>query len=129
MVCCVPPPPLPRNHLAQEPPPGSAVEFLHHSFLPQYWVFHGSGGCRTAIQVCRTTFHVCCYGSPHQGGTLSVSHRRVLCCVFVTEGHLNVIFVPPSLLLYHLFHSLLCIIGGALSAVRVQCNYLGVWPY
>ena len=26
-------------------------------FLPRYWVFHGSGGCRTAIQVCRTTFH------------------------------------------------------------------------
>ena len=34
-------------------------------FLPGYWVFHGSGGCRTAIQVCRTTFHVFCYGSPH----------------------------------------------------------------
>ena len=22
-----------------------------------------------------------------------------------------------------------CIWGGALSAVRAQCNYLGVWPY
>ena len=63
-----PPPPVPRNRLAQELPPGSAVEFSHHFFLPRYWVFHGSGGCRTAIQVCRTTFHVCCYGSPHQGG-------------------------------------------------------------
>ena len=21
------------------------------------------------------------------------------------------------------------VIGGALSAVRAQCNYLGVWPY
>ena len=62
------PPPPPRNSLVQEPPPGSAVEFSPHSFLPRYWVFHGSGRCRTAIQVCRTTFHVCCYGSPHQGG-------------------------------------------------------------
>ena len=33
-----------------------------------------------------------------------------LCCVCVTEGHLNVIFMPPSLLLYHLFHFLLCTI-------------------
>ena len=62
--CANPPPPVPSNCLVQEPPPGSAVEFLHHFFLPWYWVFHGSGGCRTAIQVCRTTFHVCCYGSP-----------------------------------------------------------------
>ena len=23
----------------------------------------------------------------------------------------------------------LCLLGGALSAVRAQCNYLGVWPY
>ena len=60
-----PPPPVPRNHLVQELPPGSAVEFSHHFFLPRYWVFHGLGGRRTAIQVCRTTFHVCCYGSPH----------------------------------------------------------------
>ena len=56
---------MPRNRVAQQPPPGSAVEFSHPFFLPRYWVFHGSGGCRTAIQVCRTTFHVCCYGSPH----------------------------------------------------------------
>ena len=50
-----------RNRLVQEPPPGSAVEFSHYFFfLPQNWVFHGSGGCRTAIQVCRTTFHVYC---------------------------------------------------------------------
>ena len=33
-----PPPPVPRNRLAQEPPPGSAVEFSHHFVLPQYWV-------------------------------------------------------------------------------------------
>ena len=63
-----PPPPVPRNRLAQEPPPASVVEFSHNFFLPRYWVFHGSGGCRTAIQVCRTTFHVCRHGSPHQGG-------------------------------------------------------------
>ena len=43
----IPPPPLPRNRLAQEPHPGSAVEVSHHLFLPRYWVFHGSGGCRT----------------------------------------------------------------------------------
>ena len=70
-----PPPPVPRNRLAQEPH-GSAVEFSHYFFLPRYWVFHGSGGCRTAIQVCRTTFHERCYGSPPSGVTLSVSHRR-----------------------------------------------------
>ena len=29
-----PPPPVSRNHLAQEPTPGSAVEFSHHFFLP-----------------------------------------------------------------------------------------------
>ena len=28
----VPPPPVSRNHLAQEPTPGSAVEFSHHFF-------------------------------------------------------------------------------------------------
>ena len=32
-----PPPPVSKNHLAQEPTPGSAVEFSHHFF---YW---GSG--------------------------------------------------------------------------------------
>ena len=55
-----PPPPVSRNRLAQEPPPGSAFEFLHYFFLPQNWVFPGCGGCRTAIRVCRTTFHVYC---------------------------------------------------------------------
>ena len=29
---CTPPPPVPRNRLAQEPAPGSAVEFSHHFF-------------------------------------------------------------------------------------------------
>ena len=58
------PPPMPRNHLAQEPPPWFRGRILAPPFLPGYWVFHGSGGCRTAIQVCRTSFHVCCYGSP-----------------------------------------------------------------
>ena len=32
LFCGCVPPPLPRNHLAQEPPPGSAVEFSHHFF-------------------------------------------------------------------------------------------------
>ena len=71
-------PPVPRNRLAQEPPPGSAVKFSHHFFfLPRYWVFHGSGGCRTAIQVCRTTFHVCCYGSPIRGDPISQSQAHI----------------------------------------------------
>ena len=73
----VPPPPVPRNLLAQEPPPGSAVEFSHNFFLIGYWVFHGSGGCRTAIQVCRTTFHVCCYGSPIRGDPISYSQAHI----------------------------------------------------
>ena len=54
------PPRVSGNRLAQEPPPGSAVEFSHYFFLPQNWVFRGSGGCRTAIQVCRTIFYVYC---------------------------------------------------------------------
>ena len=41
MLVVAPPPhtptPLPRNRLAQEPPPGSAVEFSHHVF------YHGIG--------------------------------------------------------------------------------------
>ena len=32
-----PPPPVPKNHLAQEPTPGSAVKFSHHFF------YQGSG--------------------------------------------------------------------------------------
>ena len=76
-VFCHTPPPPPRNRLVQEPPPGSAVEFSHHFFLPRCWVFHGSGGCRTAIKVCRTTFHVCCYGSPHQGDPISQSQAHI----------------------------------------------------
>ena len=31
---------------------------------------------------------------------------------------------PP--IVVHSFH---CNNGGALSAVRAQCNYFGVWPY
>ena len=45
--------------------------------FPHFWSWNQNlarvctrgGGGRTAIQVCRTTFHVCCYGSPHQGGS------------------------------------------------------------
>ena len=54
-----PPPPVPRNHIAQEPFPGYAVEFSHHFFfiygIGFFMVF---GGCRTAVKVCRTTFHL-----------------------------------------------------------------------
>ena len=60
MSRCPPPPPR-----AQEPPPGSAVEFSHHFF------YHGIGFLMVLVdagQLVRTTFHVCCYGSPHQGG-------------------------------------------------------------
>ena len=31
-----PPPPMPRNRVVQEPPPGSAVEFSHNFFY--HWV-------------------------------------------------------------------------------------------
>ena len=60
MVIQHPSPPVSRNRLAQELPPGSTVEFSHSFFLLQNCIFRGSGGCRTAIQVCRTTFHVYC---------------------------------------------------------------------
>ena len=38
---------------------GSAA-LSNATLFPQNWVFHGCGGCRAAIQVCRTTFHLCC---------------------------------------------------------------------
>ena len=46
LLCCAlpaPPPPVPRNRLVQEPPPGSAVEFSHNFFyqwvlgFPWFW--------------------------------------------------------------------------------------------
>ena len=40
-----PPPPVSRNHLAQEPTPGSAVEFLHHFF------YQGSGFFMVLVDV------------------------------------------------------------------------------
>ena len=57
-----PPPPLCLGTALRKnrPPPGSTVEFSHSFFLLQNCIFRGSGGCRTAIQVCRTTFHVYC---------------------------------------------------------------------
>ena len=66
-----PPPPPPR---VQEPPcartaPWFRGRIFHITFFCQgKGFFMVSGGCGTAIQVCRTTFHVCCYGSPHQVG-------------------------------------------------------------
>ena len=65
--CLTPPPPVPRNRLVQKRPLVPRLNSRTTFFTTRYWVFHGSGGCRTAIQVCRTSFHVCCYGSPHQG--------------------------------------------------------------
>ena len=69
----VPPPPVSRNRLAQEPAPGSAAPFPRYFFFPQNWVFHGCGGCRAAIQVCRTTFHGCCMAI-HAFGTQIEAH-------------------------------------------------------
>ena len=75
MRMVVPPPPrLPRNRLVQEPPPGSAVEFSHHFFLPRYWVFHGSGGC--SYSGVQDNISCVLLRVPQSGGTLFVSHRR-----------------------------------------------------
>ena len=51
--------------------------------------------------------------------TLSVMSRRMVSKQRNTEDGLRVV----------LGHILALFLGGALSAVRAQCNYLGVWPY
>ena len=55
-----PPPPRYQGTACARTAPWFRGRILAPLFLPWNWVFHSSGGCRTAIQVCRTTFHVCC---------------------------------------------------------------------
>ena len=61
---------------------------------------------------------------------LASSFPLALCVSCCGEGH-HIVHSPV-----HVFRLTHCIgrgqgsvSGGALSAVRAQCNYLGVWPY
>ena len=70
-----PPPPVSKNHLAQEPTPGSAVKFSHHFF------YQGSGFFMFLVDVgqlfrCAGHHFMCVTTGPPSGGTLSVTHRR-----------------------------------------------------
>ena len=66
-----PPPPLPKNCRAQEPPPGSMGLFLTLSVFLRRNCFHGRGGCRATIQACGRNVDVCCM-MPHACLSLGV---------------------------------------------------------
>ena len=69
----VPPPPVSRNHLAQEPTPGSAVEFSHHFSRVVFFMFLVDVGqlfrCAGHHFMCVTT------GPPIRGDP--ISHPQV----------------------------------------------------
>ena len=70
-----PPPPVSKNHLAQEPTPGSTVKFSHHFF------YQGSGFFMFLVDVGQLFGYaghhfMCVTTGPPTGGTLSVTHRR-----------------------------------------------------
>ena len=73
----VPPPPLSRNHLAQEPTPGSAVEFSHHFF------YQGSGFFMFLVDVgqlfrCAGHHFMCVTtGPPIRGDPISHSQAHI----------------------------------------------------
>ena len=85
-VCITtPPPPVPKNHLAQEPTPGSAVKFSHHFF------YQGSGFFIFLVDV---------------GQLFRCAGHHFMC---VTMGPYQSL-TGSCLLLHHLFHSLFCTI-------------------
>ena len=83
-----PPPPVPRNHLAQEPSPGSAVEFSHHFFF-----YEGIGFFMVLVDVgqlfrCVGQHFMCVATGPHQGGALPISR---------SQAHIPLEPLPPAL--------------------------------
>ena len=42
---------------------------------------------------------------------------------------LKVLQCSKTIMSYDQSQCILLALGGALSAVRAQCNYLGIWPY
>ena len=77
MTRVVPPPPVSKNHLAQEPTPGSAVKFSHH-FFPQgsgFFMFLVDVGqlfrCAGHHFMCVTT------GPPIRGDPISQSQAHI----------------------------------------------------
>ena len=72
-----PPPPVSRNHLAQEPTPGSAVEFSHHFFyqVSGFFMFLVDVGqlfrCAGHHFMCVTT------GPPIRGDPISHSQAHI----------------------------------------------------
>ena len=77
---CTPPPPVPKNHLAQEPTPGSAVKFSHHFF------YQGSGFFMFLVDVgqlfrCAGHHFMCVtLGPPIRGDPISHSQAHVCFC-------------------------------------------------
>ena len=75
-----PPPPVPKNHLAQEPTPGSAVKFSHHFF------YQGSGFFMFLVDVgqlfrCAGHHFMCVtMGPPIRGDPISHSQAHVCFC-------------------------------------------------
>ena len=75
-----PPPPVPKNHLAQEPTPGSAVKFSHHFF------YQGSGFFMFLVDVgqlfrCAGHHFMCVtLGPPIRGDPISHSQAHVCFC-------------------------------------------------
>ena len=79
-LCAYPPPPVPKNHLAQEPTPGSAVKFSHHFF------YQGSGFFMFLVDVgqlfrCAGHHFMCVtMGPPIRGDPISHSQAHVCFC-------------------------------------------------
>ena len=73
----VPPPPVSKNHLAQEPTPGSAVKFSHHFF------YQGSGFFMFLVDVgqlfrCAGHHFMCVTtGPPIRGAPISHSQAHI----------------------------------------------------
>ena len=76
-VCGTPPPPVSKNHLAQEPTPGSAVKFSHHFF------YQGSGFFMFLVDVgqlfrCAGHHFMCVTtGPPIRGDPISHSQAHI----------------------------------------------------
>ena len=74
--CHTPPPPVPRNRLAQEPPPGSTVEFSHYFFF-----YHGIGFFMVLVdagQLFRCAGQHCvAMGPPIRGDAISQSQAHI----------------------------------------------------
>ena len=67
---------MPRNPLAQEPPPGSAVEFSHHFFFTTVLGFSWFWWMQDSYAGVQDNISCVLLRVPPSGGTLLVSYRR-----------------------------------------------------